>query len=351
MRHSTFSDHKRYLSLLPPPSSSSSSSVCLSLSISLSHSCSEFVLSALLVLTKRLVRRSRYTLDRGMAFGESRKYHDLFFAGLYVVVYAAAAILTFSTAVPQADYDLVPPVELGCPAATTDGTASGHGMLHASLSAVGVQSFESFLEAFRQKILWVLPVVVGSACLIGVVYLQLLRCFARPMVYISLGFFPAGFIGAGVAVASVPEDAVGGMDPEARRTTMLVLFGLAALYLLILCCLRKRIEMTARTLTTAGEALSNTAAVFVTCFVVFLTWVALSSAMSVGMVVAFFNGEWEAIADPEAPGEVESCIYKLNDVGAATLAGCAFVFLWTSLLFTELRGFVRTHTLPSVSST
>ena len=288
---------------------------------------------------------AHYTLDRGMAFGESRKYHDLFFALFYVLLYAAAAILTFSTAVPQANYDLEPPVELGCPAATEDGVAPGHGVLHASLGAVGVQSFESFLETFRQKVPWVFPVVVASACVIGATYLQLLRCFARPMVYISLGFFPVGFIGGGVAVATLPEDAVGGMDPNARQTAMLILFGLAALYLLILCCLRKRIEMTARTLTTAGEALSNTAAVFVTCFVLFLIWVVLSSAMSVGMVVAFFNGRWVAL---ENGGVVESCIYELNDVGRTTLAGCAFMFLWTSLLFTELRGFVSAYVIVMV---
>ena len=121
-----------------------------------------------------------------MAFGNSRKYHDLFFAVFYVLLYAAAAVLVFSTAVPQADYTLEPPVELGCPAAATAGAASGRGMLHASLSAIGVQSFESFLEAFRQKIPWLLPLVVGVACLIGVIYLQLLRCFARPMVRLSL---------------------------------------------------------------------------------------------------------------------------------------------------------------------
>ena len=135
------------------------------------------------------------------------------------------------------------------------------------------------------------------------------------------------------------------MDRQARNTTMAILFGMAALYLLILCCLRKRIEMTARTLTTAGEALSNTAPVFITCFVLFLIWVVLGAAMSVGMVVAFFNGEWEAIEDPEAPGEVESCLYKLNTVGTATLSVCGFVFLWTSLLFTELRGFVVAGTI------
>lgn len=291
-----------------------------------------------------------YTLDRGMAFGEHRQYHDLFFAALYVLLYAAAAILTFSTAVPQADYTLEPPAELGCPAATESAAATGHGVLHSSLSAVGVHSFESFLENFRRRVPWVLPVVIAAACMIGAVYLQLLRCFARPMVYISLGFFPVGFIAGGVLMASLPEGAVGGMDREARQTTMLILFGMAALYLLILCCLRKRIEMTARTLTTAGEALSSTASVFVTCFVVFLIWVLLSSAMSVGMIVALFNGEWEAIEDPENPGEVESCVYRLNSVGSTTLAGCAFVFLWTSLLFTELRGFVRTRALSMVSS-
>lgn len=201
---------------------------------------------------------SHYTLDRGMAF-ESRSYHDAFFAVFYVLMFAGAAILTFGAAVPQAEYDLEPPVELGCPAATTAGTASDRGMLHASLSAIGVQSFESFLEAFRERIPWVGPLVVGSACLIGVIYLQLLRCFARPMVYISLGFFPVGFTAGGVAMATLPEDAVGGLDRQARNTAMYVLFGMAALYFLILCCLRKRIEMTARTLTTAGEALSNTA--------------------------------------------------------------------------------------------
>lgn len=281
-----------------------------------------------------------YTLDRGMVF-EGRACHDAFFAVLYLLV-LVAAFGTASASLTNADYTLEPPAELGCPELDA---SRDTGALHALLrrATPGVQSFDSFLESFKRKVPWVLPAVVGGAVAIGFVYLQLLRCFARPMVYISLGFFPAGFTAAGVAIISLPEDAVGGWDKQGRLTTMYILFALAAVYLLVLCCLRKRIEMTIRTLTTAGEALANTAAVFLTCFGVFLVWLVLATATGTGMVVALFNGEWSAVEDAE--GNVESCVYALDDTGSSTLAVCAFTFLWTSLLFTELRGFVVAGTI------
>ena len=269
---------------------------------------------------------SQYTLDRGMAF-EGRSCND----PVFIVVYLAslgAAVAAGIAAFEAANFDLAPPAELGCP----EGAASG---LLGAADPIGVASFESFLDAFKAKAPWLVPTVVGSSAGIGFLYLQALRVCAKPMVYVSLMIWPIGMIAGAIAIMTLPADSVGDMPTSARQITMAILLAMVALYLCVLCCCRARIALTIRTLRTAGEALTATSPVFITCLLLFVVWLALAAPLCAVMVVSIFNGDWSTVGDP-----VTACEYRLNNKGVAALALGGFMFVWSSLLFTEIRGFV-----------
>ena len=295
------------------------------------------------------VNADEYTLDKGMEF-QSRPCRDIFFAALYLVALAAtvgvssAALSQIRTGEGLSFAPIPKPAE--CPDTTTSRSLTGS--LQAALAAggtvespeAGIQNFDDFLVEFW-KVQWVLPVVVLGSCAVGVVWMQLLRIWAKPIVYLSLALFPLGSVAWGIAIVAVPESFFdNNLSASDRQLIMYICFAVAAFYcLLFFCCLRERIKLTIITLKTAGEALSANPSVFATCFCVFLVWAALTAIFVFGMVVALFNAEWEEIRDPDSD-EVIECVYRLTSLGEAALGACLLNCMWTSLLFTELRGAV-----------
>lgn len=107
--------------------------------------------------------------------------------------------------------------------------------------------------------------------------MQLLRCFTSTMVYGSLVFIPMLLCTLATLIVTdvikVDVEIEGESGQQARNSTAGVLYLLAALYLCIFCCLRRRIPLTITLLKTAGDAISAKLYVFLLCFVVFVLYV------------------------------------------------------------------------------
>ena len=264
-------------------------------------------------------------MQRGVA--TERRCNDCCCAALFLLV-LAGAISSGSVALENANFNIT--------AARAAALAPGGACEGASAAALppGVADFDSFLEEVAASGGAALAAMVGAGVFVGIVWVQLLRCFARALVYITLFFIPAALLFFGVAV-QLNVIALG-LDDTATRSTMGGLFGLTLIYLLVLCCLRRRIPQTIFLLQNAGRALSENLGVFVISAAIFLLYVIVMAALATGLIAALFNGAFELDDEVEA-GEEAACVWELDEIGGTALAGCSFLLLWTSLLFVELR--------------
>ena len=151
-----------------------------------------------------------------------------------------------------------------------------------------------FLLRPFQTIRWSLPTVAGAAIVIGLVWVQLLRCCTSAMVYGSLAFIPILLCTLGTLVATdiVRLNIDGEEGREAKNITMAVLYGGAALYLCVFLCLRRSIPLTIQLLKAAGEAISAKLYIFPVCATLFVLYAAGTLLLATGGTVALFNGRW-----------------------------------------------------------
>jgi hypothetical protein len=117
---------------------------------------------------------------------------------------------------------------------------------------------------------WVFLVMAGISAVLGFVYLVLLRWIAKPILYLSFVLIVALLIGGGFyAFFTNVQYLSGDHTKEVMKGMGVLLWILAALAVLILCCCWSRIQLGAAIVQAASDYVASSPSVFLVPFIFF----------------------------------------------------------------------------------
>lgn len=106
-------------------------------------------------------------------------------------------------------------------------------------------------------------VLGGIAAVFGFIYLVLLRWFAKPLIYLSFVAIVALLVGGGFYVFFLSTRyEMGDQTRNVMKGMGVLLWILAALFLLIVCCCWSRIQLGAAIIQAASDFVANTPSIF-----------------------------------------------------------------------------------------
>lgn len=180
-----------------------------------------------------------------------RKAQDVAFGVIFVLMFiATVAILIFSGSNASGTLNEV----MSCANVT-----SSSRFVHASVGYLRDEddpNKDMLVDVLRSAKF--LAASFGLAVFAGVVWMLLLRYFAKPMVYATLMVQGVVLIGLGLYLGSVARSSCTLTTGDCTSAFMpFLLCGLGALYFLWLCCARRRIALTAKLLEQAVVVVST----------------------------------------------------------------------------------------------
>jgi solute carrier family 44 (choline transporter-like protein), member 2/4/5 len=117
---------------------------------------------------------------------------------------------------------------------------------------------------------WVFLVLGGIAAVLGFVYLVLLRWFAKPLIYISFVLIFVLLVGGGFYVYFLASRYMEGDNTVKVMHGMgVLLWILAGLFALILCCCWSRIQLGTAIIEAASDFVANTPSILLVPFAFF----------------------------------------------------------------------------------
>ncbi|EOD06528.1 hypothetical protein EMIHUDRAFT_438674 [Emiliania huxleyi CCMP1516] len=167
---------------------------------------------------------------------------------------------------------------------------------------------------------YLLPLTAIVAAAGGGMVLALRSC-ARPFVYSSMALIPISMASSGAAVLS--------QSPPLGY----IMFGVAALYVLLLWCSRRGLRLCAALLENAAVVLVTHPSLLLVCGLLLLTTLAALAAGLAGLVALYSNGAWEG-------AERGECEWVVRDAAEVGLAVVGVALLWSTLLSDMLRFFI-----------
>ena len=117
---------------------------------------------------------------------------------------------------------------------------------------------------------WVFLVMGGISSVLCLIYLLLLRCFAKPVLYISFVLIFILLIGGGFFVYFLaPKYVDGDHTQKVMKGMGILLWILSGIYAIILCCCWSRIQLGAAIMEAASDFVRNTPSIFAVPFLFF----------------------------------------------------------------------------------
>ena len=117
---------------------------------------------------------------------------------------------------------------------------------------------------------WIFLVMAGISTVLCLIYMFLLRCFAKPILYLSFLVIMALLVGGGFYVFFLNTRYSDGDHTKSVMKGMgILLWILSGIYFLVLCCCWSRIQLGAAIMEAASDFVRNTPSIFCVPFLFF----------------------------------------------------------------------------------
>ena len=189
-------------------------------------------------------------------------------------------------------------------------------------------SADDWLVTFKNHAYFFAPMLVFLLA-VGVAWIWLLRHCARVVTYVTLAMVPVGcFVGAGAILTTMPQASYG--------CIALIVVGL--LYLLIICCMRSRIELTAALITKAVDVLGAHPGIIGAAVGTKLLYLALLAGGVASAAAVLLTGGWVSGIDTDTGEKV--CVWEMSTTAEVGLGVAGVALLWLTFLAFTIRFFV-----------